>query len=147
MNLNDRYLTQKHGAAKRNIEWLLTFEQWLKIWLDSGHLEERGNKKNQYCMSRYGDIGPYSVDNVFIQKHGENTRQAHTGRYLPHRHNPCSQEKRDKISKALKGKPLKIETRLKMSKTRTGKIASIETKQRMSDAQKLRRQKELTNES
>jgi hypothetical protein len=63
-------------AAGNQIEFKLTFEEWLDIWLESGHLHERGCKAGQYCMSRYDDIGHYEVGNVFIQLHADNTRQA-----------------------------------------------------------------------
>jgi len=57
---------QRKGAHKRGIRFLLTFEEWMKIWLDSGHLSERGKYRGQYVMSRPGDRGPYAVGNVKI---------------------------------------------------------------------------------
>ena len=71
-----RYRTQKAGAKHRNIEWLFTFETWIKIWTESGKWEQRGNKGDQYCMTRPGDIGPYSPDNVVIKTNGENASEA-----------------------------------------------------------------------
>lgn len=65
---------QKARASKRGIEFLLTFEEWLKIWTDSGHLHERGRLKHQYCMARNGDCGPYAVGNVSIMTMEENQR-------------------------------------------------------------------------
>ena len=62
-----KYRTHKNGAKQRNIPFLLTFEEWWNIWDQSGHWEERGPKKGQFVMSRYGDKGPYAVGNVFIQ--------------------------------------------------------------------------------
>lgn len=61
-----RFDTHKSNAKSRGIEFLLTFEQWFKIWTDSGHLHERGNRGHQYCMARLGDKGPYAVGNVKI---------------------------------------------------------------------------------
>ncbi len=66
---------QKARAGKRGIEFLLTFEEWLKIWEDSGHIHERGRLKHQYCMARNGDCGPYAVGNVSIITMEENTRR------------------------------------------------------------------------
>lgn len=62
-------------------------------------------------MSRYGDMGPYSIDNVFIQQHGQNVIDAQRGRIK-------SDEERRKISQICKGKakPKSDETRQKMSK-------------------------------
>ena len=60
------FCSQKCSAKERGIEWLLSFEEWYKIWVDSGKFPLRGRKKGQYCMARFGDVGPYSVDNVKI---------------------------------------------------------------------------------
>ena len=76
-----RFQSQRCEArTKRNIEWTLTFEEWLNIWLDSGHWHERGPRRGQYCMSRFGDKGPYSIDNVFIQLHSNNIKEGHLGK-------------------------------------------------------------------
>ena len=61
-----------YHAAKRGIGWKLTFGEWSKIWLDSGHLFDRGNKRGQYVMGRFGDVGPYAVGNVKIITNQEN---------------------------------------------------------------------------
>jgi len=60
------YHNQRAQAIIRRIDWNFTFDEWLKFWLDSGHYEERGLGKLQYCMARFGDIGPYALDNVRI---------------------------------------------------------------------------------
>ena len=62
-----KYWAHGSNAKKRNVEFLITFEEWIDIWLKSGHWHERGHKRGQYVMSRYGDQGPYKVGNVFIQ--------------------------------------------------------------------------------
>lgn len=72
--LKQSWYFQKARAAKRGIEFLLTFEEWLKIWTASGHLHERGKFKHQYCMARHGDCGPYAVGNVSIVTMEENQR-------------------------------------------------------------------------
>jgi len=69
-----QFWNQMSQAKARNIPFLFTFEEWLQIWLDSGHYHERGIGKDKYCMSRYNDTGPYSVNNVFIQTISKNSR-------------------------------------------------------------------------
>lgn len=54
------------------IEMRLTFEQWIDIWLLSGHWHERGRGKGQYVMSRFNDIGHYEIGNVEIKTHSDN---------------------------------------------------------------------------
>ena len=75
-----RYNYHLGNEGKRNIDFLLTFEEWWDIWAKSGHYHERGPKKGQYCMSRFGDKGPYAVGNVFIQRTESNTSQAQKGK-------------------------------------------------------------------
>lgn len=100
MRTESLYKNQGYGAKTRGIEWKLTYEQWLNIWTQSGHLAERGRKKGQYCMSRYGDTGAYEVGNVFIQTHGANITDAKKGKIL----GPQTVEHRRKVSIAKTGK-------------------------------------------
>ena len=71
-----QYHNHKARAKRKGIPFELTFEQWYKIWLDSGHYHEKGTKHGQYVMSRYQDKGGYTIDNVYIQTVGDNTREA-----------------------------------------------------------------------
>lgn len=99
------------------IEFNLTFEEWLRIWVESGHLHERGCRKGQYVMSRKGDIGNYEVGNVEIKQQSDNIVEAQTGRKRSEeanrkivlaktgkKHPPRSQEYREKMSIAQRGK-------------------------------------------
>lgn len=98
------YVKNKVDAAGKPVEFKLTFEEWLAVWVASGKLDQRGHKKGQYCMSRYNDIGHYEVGNVFIQLHSDNVREAQTGRqgyerngeknpFFRHRHSDESRQK------------------------------------------------------
>ena len=79
-----KYSTQKWDAGNRNIEWNFnSVEEWYNYWVDSGHWHERGNKRGQYVMSRYNDIGPYSIYNTFFQPTEENVRQGSYGKKKP----------------------------------------------------------------
>ena len=113
MTPTKKYLRQKTCAiTQRGIEFTLTFQEWWDIWQQSGKWEERGRKKGQYVMSRYGDTGPYAVGNVFIQTHTDNSKEALVGKIGPN-----------------KGKP----------GTFKGKIHSEETRRKMSEAAKNRK--------
>jgi hypothetical protein len=68
------YGAQRVGAARRGIEWKLTITEWWKIWNDSGRWAERGTAG--YVMCRYGDCGPYSADNVYIETASHNVSTA-----------------------------------------------------------------------
>lgn len=66
------YVDQKRNAAIRDIEFSMTFPEWMSIWGQSGHLAERGRGQGRYCMARFRDIGPYEVGNVYITKFAAN---------------------------------------------------------------------------
>lgn len=67
-----RFCAQKGSSKQRGIPFRLTFDEWLEIWSESGHLKDRG----LYCMSRKNDEGAYEVGNVFIQTIANNSRDA-----------------------------------------------------------------------
>ena len=92
------YRMQKSNARTRKIPFLLTYEQWLTIWNESGKLAQRGRGANKFCMCRVNDTGAYEVGNVFIGTGRENVREGNLGKVM-------SQEVRQKISKANIGKP------------------------------------------
>lgn len=91
------FTTQKTNAKMRGIEFVFTFEQWCEWWIASGKWEERGRGRGKYCMRRHGDVGPYSIDNVFCGTNEENLRDGNLGKIDSH-------ETRLKKSMALRGK-------------------------------------------
>ena len=66
------FKSQRSSAAKRGVQFLLTFEEWWAVWDASGKWEQRGRLKGQYVMARFGDRGPYAVTNVRICTKEEN---------------------------------------------------------------------------
>jgi hypothetical protein len=65
--LRHQYACQKSKAKHRGIEFHLTYDEWLQLWISSGHLQDRGCHKGSYVMSRLKDQGPYAIGNVIIQ--------------------------------------------------------------------------------
>ncbi len=111
INYKPLYWQQKRDArVKRGIEFLLTYDEWLKIWEESGRLHERGTRRGMYVMARFGDKGPYAVGNVKIITHEQN----------------CS-ERRDSL-----------ETRAKKSRANIGHPVSAELRARIAAANRLR---------
>ena len=79
-----KWYDQRQSARRRGIEWDLSFDEWIKIWTDSGHWHQRGiGTRDAYVMSRKGDQGPYSVDNVVIKTNYENVMEGNVGRKKP----------------------------------------------------------------
>ncbi|QQG32169.1 hypothetical protein CkP1_0146 [Citrobacter phage CkP1] len=71
-----KYNSQRHAAIRRGISWELTFEQWIEWWKSTGKYNERGRKGHEYCMCRKGDVGPYSLSNIYCATNNQNTRDA-----------------------------------------------------------------------
>lgn len=69
-----KYHVHKNGAKKRGIGFLLSFEEWWEIW--EPFWEARGKSKTSLVMCRYGDTGPYSKDNVYIDTYSNNSKLA-----------------------------------------------------------------------
>lgn len=94
-----KFRYQRARARQRNIDWLLSFDEWYSWWQSTGHWHERGITSGKYVMSRYGDIGPYSLDNIFCQTRDDNCREAnHKLKGIKK-----SQEFCNNLSKKLKG--------------------------------------------
>lgn len=106
------YDKQKWQAKQRNIEWLFTFDSWVKKWEDSNKWEQRGIKRGQYQMCRFKDMGPYSPDNVIIKTQGENLQDAHLGKIKTEIH-------KQKISLTKKGNKNSLLHNQKVSKSIT----------------------------
>lgn len=104
-----RFQKSRINSFHREIEFLLTFEEWLKIWMDSGHLQDSGRGKEKFCMARYGDKGSYIVGNVRICTNRENQDELLA--------NP---EKLIEIGSGMRGKKHRISSRKKMSRSKLG---------------------------
>lgn len=91
------FTTQKINAKMRGVEFLFTFKEWREWWIASGKWEQRGRGRGKYCMRRHGDVGPYSIDNVFCGLNEDNVRDGNLGKI-------DSEETRRKKSDALRGK-------------------------------------------
>jgi hypothetical protein len=75
-----RFRNHKRSAAKRGIPFLLSFEDWWTIWHRSDHWKQCGCRKGQYVMARFGDKGPYAIDNVEIVEATINSTAPHQGK-------------------------------------------------------------------
>jgi hypothetical protein len=80
------YQQQKWNAARRKIQFNLTYSEWLEIWTASGKLDQRGKQAGGYVMSRFGDKGNYEIGNVHITTTEENTREGNLGKKKSTRH-------------------------------------------------------------
>ena len=64
------YWGQRHTSKQRDVEFKLTFEEWMGWWGDD--LVLRGRKRNELQMCRYGDVGAYELGNIYKATQAEN---------------------------------------------------------------------------
>jgi hypothetical protein len=100
INYKKDFYAQKSNAKIRGIEWELTFDEWLSIWESSGHLINRGRGIGKYVMSRIGDIGPYSFNNVFIQLWEKNREEVYSNPKKIEQMNEKKSQKTKGVSKS-----------------------------------------------
>lgn len=114
MNLDQalsKYKQHRNNANKRKIPFEISFEDWCDIWLTSGHWDNRGKKRGQYVMCRTNDEGPYSKNNVYIDKTENNISLGSKGRIVTPEH-------LEKNRRAQLGKKRSPETKKKLSDLR-----------------------------
>ena len=73
------YYRAKARARSRGIEFRLTREQWVNIWVQAlgpDWRKKRGQHRGQYSMTRFQDRGPYAIGNVEIKLSTENVAEA-----------------------------------------------------------------------
>jgi hypothetical protein len=89
-----KFGTQRKHSRHRGIQFLFTFQEWMTIWEQSGRWHERGRGREEYCMARFGDTGPYAVGNVKIITNYENNievRRVHS--FTGRKHSEVAKEK------------------------------------------------------
>src|ERR1044072_3948688 len=74
------FRSQLDTAKRRQIEFHFRLEQWWHWWQthDPEHgcirWQRGGVGKNALVMARFGDVGPYSPENVYCATHSKNTK-------------------------------------------------------------------------
>jgi hypothetical protein len=72
------YRLHEFNAAKRNIPFEISFEDWLRWWeenLGPNWLTKRGRRLGQHAMARNGDTGPHKLGNIHCATCSENNRE------------------------------------------------------------------------
>lgn len=73
------YNVAKQNAKKRKIPWKLTFKQWKKIWIDSGHWEDKlaqaDNDFITWSLDRSDPNGCYEPGNVEVMELTKNVEK------------------------------------------------------------------------
>lgn len=66
------------SAKRRNIPFTLTIEQFKLFCQASGYLETKGNKPQSMTIDRINHNLGYSIDNIRVLSHAENSRNGHS---------------------------------------------------------------------
>jgi NUMOD3 motif len=125
--LRTAFAVQRAKAKQRGISFELDYEGWLLIWIKSGKLSQRGKKRGQYVMARFGDKGPYAAGNVKIIKVVKNLREWCVG----HKHSDESKAKIGRASSLRVGWKHTEETKQKIARARLGQKPTEEARQNM----------------
>jgi hypothetical protein len=125
-DVKNKYRWHRNNAKRRNIPFNLTLEEWCNLWEQSGKWEQRGRGSKAYVMTRIGDEGPYTKDNVVIKTQVENAKEGCTKipKRIGFKH---TEETKAKLSAKLIG-----------NKRRLGIPHTEETKLKMREARKAR---------
>lgn len=129
----EQYNNHKARAKRKGVPFELSFDEWMKIWTDSGHYHEKGTKRGQYVMSRYKDQGGYTIDNVYIQTVGANTKEAFTTNNSDFIKPRCGEENHFYGKKHTESSIEKIKI------ARAKQVWSLETNRKRSEAMKKAR--------
>jgi len=72
-----KYNKHKAQAKFRNIDFNIIFDDWYNWWLSNG-VDKNVNTEwpggDRPCMCRYGDQGPYELDNIYYATNSQNAR-------------------------------------------------------------------------
>lgn len=160
-----KYYNHKSRANRRNIEFNMTFEEWINWWGDD--FEKRGVTNGCLQMCRYNDEGPYELGNIYKATREQNLKDAYKtesgnerkehmrnrmsgagnpayGKPAPNRGISHTEETKRKIGAANKGRTISDEQKTKISAAQKGKTVSDETKAKMSAWQKGKPKSEET---
>ena len=73
--IKDAFNNLKSSAAKRNIPFSLTFEEFAKWDKATGYTEKKGKDINSASVDRRNPNGGYCIGNIRIMTYGENAFQ------------------------------------------------------------------------
>lgn len=75
--LKQAYDRKRHNAKRRGIDFNLSFDEYSTLLSRAGiTVDQIGQKHDQYCLGRFGDVGDYSLHNCRFITVAENNREA-----------------------------------------------------------------------
>jgi hypothetical protein len=71
VSLRGQFSRQKANAISRGVNWELSFDDWYRIWEDSGKYHERGRLTGQYALVRKNPDVSFNLNNIHIIRIGD----------------------------------------------------------------------------
>ena len=68
------FVQQRNQANWREEGWTISFEDWKRLWAESGRWPNRGRERGDYCMTRRDWSTPWTVENAQIITRQEHAR-------------------------------------------------------------------------
>lgn len=68
------YKVHRSNAKQRGIDFQFSLQEWWDWWLIDSRWETRGVGAGRLVMARFGDTGPYAIDNVYCTTHEQNLK-------------------------------------------------------------------------
>lgn len=123
---------RKRDVNGNTVEMRLTFEEWYRLWDESGKWNDKWGRGGRYVMCRKDDVGHYELGNVYIGTVEENSSLAGKhGKGWKH-----TDEWKARNSTLHKGRKRSAETRERMREAQLGKRCSDDTKRKLSEMNK-----------
>ena len=105
-----KYKAHRKNAKAREVDFKISFDDWMDIWWKSGQWGTRG--RGQSVMMRFGDLGAYEVGNVRIGTQSQNAKEANIGAKRPRQPDyvspllgrPLTEQHKQAVSRGAKGR-------------------------------------------
>jgi len=89
-----------HHNRKGVTPFDMSFEDWLEMWMQSGHWENRGRLGQQYCMAKIDYSKPLTKDNAHIITNSERTGLLNRGKFVSEHTRELMREKKLGVPKS-----------------------------------------------
>lgn len=70
------FVQARNQAQWRGNTWTITFEEYQSLW--SQHWNNRGRRRDQYCLTRRDDTQPWTRDNAVVIRRDEHALRSGT---------------------------------------------------------------------
>lgn len=66
LRLGYSYKEQRRNARSRGFKWQISKLDYMRIWVESGHVGEQGRGRGKYVLARKDRFADFTEDNVYV---------------------------------------------------------------------------------